>query len=716
MQHGMMSSGFAGTADEDRVSTSLVPSDPTEQQHKQPSSSYAVKKIVGPPKRGIKELHASSTATVRSPTSYSLAGDHRSAIDIKTRGLDQGVDIEDLIDKESLEKISTRKSLRLKRAWNSGEDGSFSNGPTFFTDVDAGNEDGNGQIYTLDVASVEQALLHFPDTLPDKSLHVPIKVNVNKIMSMTTDNTMKFYHPRQQSIWLKYFHSEMSTTIIHDGFWFVVWQWFGRVDEPELSPSASSTKLLTDQSRPQSSQTLRPDKKPVVLRSRIQSAGRERTHELDKSSRLEEVKREALSRISKNFVKMFLNIKPLHKDAFFMRYFDGLAQTIFYSLSVAYPESQASIDNAIFKGWLLQLCAGWTLGHVPIGIDISHWKVLRREQKTNSLIHLALAHNTREPRHTLAKKLDQYDGQRVKATKKRQENRSRGHRGSFSNAPGGRGTPSPNLSLSQKQLRPRGPQHSTHSNSQKKKDKILAETSKNSMTSSPMTSPIGSVSLSVMTESGGGGGRSPSPFVAAPPPSRKDPAQQVLPSHLNKDQIPVRVVRQITRILHSDLVQNYLESQGCAASSNRYAITVPMTQPDIVDSPVEKFLEQLKLANTQSQAATAKLRDDYGDAKEKMEKYLVNAKAALRKKKEANEKTLQLKLKDAPAASLELVTEYQNAKYGELKNPSKSLALRRLGHFRRSKEEQLAGSLMNREGGSAVLNKTRAEVGTIADE
>ena len=44
-------------------------------------------------------------------------------------------------------------------------------------------------------------------------------------------------------------------------------------------------------------------------------------------------------------------------------------------------------------------------------------------------------------------------------------------------------------------------------------------------------------------------------------------------------------------------------------------------------------------------------------------------------------------LREAPAFSKTLVAEHEERRYHDLKAPSKSLALRRLGHFRQNKEE-----------------------------
>lgn len=212
-------------------------------------------------------------------------------------------------------------------------------------------------------------------------------------------------------------------------------------------------------------------------------------------------------------------------------------------------------------------------------------------------------------------------------------------------------------------------------------------------------SPSQSVSKALLPKAakgqGGGKGEGSTHDHAVRPAS-------VLPSHFEKEKIPVKVVRQMTRVHHSDLIQNYLERAGIASASTHTAVCVPMTKPEVVPSPIEDFLEALKTANTKSLAESTKHQQEYGIMKEKSEKQIARDMAGLNKQKEKNAREMALAMREASAFSKTLVSEYQDKKYGELKNPSKSLALRRLGHFRAHGGEQ-TGSLLAREGESAVL-------------
>lgn len=82
------------------------------------------------------------------------------------------------------------------------------------------------------------------------------------------------------------------------------------------------------------------------------------------------------SRISQSFVALFLEIHAAHKDFFYLHYFDCLAQLLFYTLLVAYPESRALVNHAFFKKRLLQLLAFWILGFVPSDLEkhLERWR------------------------------------------------------------------------------------------------------------------------------------------------------------------------------------------------------------------------------------------------------------------------------------------------------------------------------------------------------
>ena len=53
-------------------------------------------------------------------------------------------------------------------------------------------------------------------------------------------------------------------------------------------------------------------------------------------------------------------------------------------------------------------------------------------------------------------------------------------------------------------------------------------------------------------------------------------------------------------------------------------------------------------------------------------------------------------LRNPAAFAKQLVVELENKKIESLKEPSKSLSLRRMGHFRTVRDEQLTGSVIAR--------------------
>ena len=82
------------------------------------------------------------------------------------------------------------------------------------------------------------------------------------------------------------------------------------------------------------------------------------------------------SRISQSFVALFLGIHASHKDFFYLHYYDCLAQLLFYTLLVAYPDTRALVNHAFFKKRLLQLLAFWILGFVPSDLErnLDRWR------------------------------------------------------------------------------------------------------------------------------------------------------------------------------------------------------------------------------------------------------------------------------------------------------------------------------------------------------
>ena len=169
-----------------------------------------------------------------------------------------------------------------------------------------------------------------------------------------------------------------------------------------------------------------------------------------------------LERMARNFVRLFSqvqsvqndpkegvdNIHPIflprktEKDIFFDKFSDGLAQSLFYSLCIAYPKSRKEISNSHFRTHLARLVSEWVHG-VPLhSPDTSHWKILQKEPKANTLLQQALQFVTEAPKHKLDKKLEFLDDKL--GIKERRENEGRRpSSGASSNT--GHGSASPSL-------------------------------------------------------------------------------------------------------------------------------------------------------------------------------------------------------------------------------------------------------------------------------
>lgn len=663
-------------------------------------------------------------------------GHHRSG-HIKVNEEDGTIDIESLVDHDALAKLKQEQApprSTMLSAWGgSGSDergrgNDEDGGRTFFTDIDAEEKEHGGQLVPARTELVEDkqasqmlemantvrvALQCLPPSLDEETVSMPVKVNIRKIMLVATSSLA--LPPPQAALWRHYFYTPQSQEIIQDGFWYVVCHWFGRPEaqlsqQKTLKSSSSSSQL---ESRPKTVQG--GPRRPVRSKrpsSRVQSAKgkRSRNNSIDES-RFNPIKQEVLARISRNFVRMLLAIRGPQKDAFLSVYYDGLAQTIFYSLSVAYPESQVAIDNSTFKGWLVQLCASWTLGHIPASLSVTHWKVLKREPKKNTLLQRALKHDTCPPRHQLEKKLEYNLVQSRRAAQRRQRQEQK-RRQFYHQSPlpssNGKGT------KASRNRRLTGPQNNL-ARSPGGGPKTPSVTPKSYGGNSPNANfdtfqypPSALISRPTTPTVQAAHTDAPSKVVESARSSQKKlkgPTREpsVFESHMDHEKIPVRVVRKMTRVHHSDLVKHYLERGGCSAASNHVALAIPMTKSEKVASPIEEFLDALKLANQKCQIGNLSLQKDYGELKERSEKQMEREAKNLNKKKEKHERELALAMREASAFSKNLVSDYQDKKYGELKNPSKSLALRRLGHFRASKEEQMAGSLVAREAESAIL-------------
>jgi len=57
-----------------------------------------------------------------------------------------------------------------------------------------------------------------------------------------------------------------------------------------------------------------------------------------------------LDRIAKNYINMLLSIEdPVDNQSFFKRYFDIIAQAVFYSYFYAFPKSRSEFNDELKK-------------------------------------------------------------------------------------------------------------------------------------------------------------------------------------------------------------------------------------------------------------------------------------------------------------------------------------------------------------------------------
>eukprot|EP00744_Colponema_vietnamica_P018415 GILI01025986.1.p1 GENE.GILI01025986.1~~GILI01025986.1.p1 ORF type:complete len:492 (-),score=80.43 GILI01025986.1:50-1405(-) len=167
------------------------------------------------------------------------------------------------------------------------------------------------------VYKVEDADIPDPD---DGSIPpLPDTVNLDRVRDNVL-NSLAFPNSRAAAVWREEFSSEHSTAVICDSFWFVV------------------------------------------------------SHFFQKKGDTFDKERKFFTRISHNFVSLFLRIHPSRKDLFFGRYHDAVSQSIFYSLYIAYPKSRPkfSLD---FRDNLLCMVTEWSTGIFPSQPSTLHWRL-----------------------------------------------------------------------------------------------------------------------------------------------------------------------------------------------------------------------------------------------------------------------------------------------------------------------------------------------------
>eukprot|EP00743_Colponemidia_sp_Colp-15_P001681 GILK01001837.1.p1 GENE.GILK01001837.1~~GILK01001837.1.p1 ORF type:complete len:407 (-),score=59.98 GILK01001837.1:124-1344(-) len=182
----------------------------------------------------------------------------------------------------------------------------------FLTDVDLGGPAAPEK----GVYKVEDAVL--PNMDSDSPSSLPEAANIDRVLDNVM-STLEFSNQHTLQTWKAEFFSEASTGVICDSFWWIVSNFFQQSKDLE-----TENKLFT--------------------------------------------------RVAQNYVAIFLHVHPARKDSFFARYPDAVAQSIFYSLYLAFPKSRSKF-TAPFRTDLLVMLSEWMSGLRPAQPSTRHWKL-----------------------------------------------------------------------------------------------------------------------------------------------------------------------------------------------------------------------------------------------------------------------------------------------------------------------------------------------------
>jgi len=164
---------------------------------------------------------------------------------------------------------------------------------------------------------VEDATLEF-----DKNSYTPLPETVN--MELILENVLKsmpFTSGKSRLIWRNHLKSETCRNMVKDIFWWTL----------------SHLGLLKAQAQ-----------------------------------ETQDAAENFVSRISDNYIRLFYQLPSAHKDQFFGRFYDSLAQIIFQAYSSAFRGSLQLFDDD-FKLKLVDTFAEWTTGLVPSHPSWLHW-------------------------------------------------------------------------------------------------------------------------------------------------------------------------------------------------------------------------------------------------------------------------------------------------------------------------------------------------------
>lgn len=386
------------------------------------------------------------------------------------------------------------------------------------------------------------------------------------------------------------------------------------------------------------------------------------------------------TRIATNFVRIFLTVAGVHKDLFLRHYYDGLAQSIYYSFTTAYPESNRVLSSPQFRSRLQHLCAHWTMGHMPNMMDTSHWKTLATKQRTDTQLLRALT----RPIGGTVKRGTCKTCKTLGIQHYRLKGSASARRGGGScHSHGGEGDDDFFDDYDQHE-------HGINTGADHEgDDNDTGDGNKDK----------GGGGKSADTNGDDSKNNSLSSFGSQNPGERflRGKDNEILTSHMlrlrhHRFKVPIKVVRATTLMHHSELVRHFLEAQEYNKLT-AHAVRIPITSPEIVESPVAVFLEEMKLVNEQCMHESSKLQGRFGTTRGELSRLMAKETKEFETATLLLAKEKRVAMKDSHDFAKTLVQEYQDNRYANLRQPSKSLALRRLGHYRTYKDEQLLGGI-----------------------
>eukprot|EP01083_Nonionella_stella_P285836 972947_1 len=176
---------------------------------------------------------------------------------------------------------------------------------------------------------------------------LPKRVNMRAMLEASSDR-LEFEDSYHARVWKSTIGHQSSKRIVCDGFWWMIAHFF---------KAKSSNCSISD------------------------------------------CKSTMFDRMAENFVTLFLSVHPDDKDTIFENYYDGLAQTIFYSIQVQFTESKSLFDER-FKHRILEITSLWTMGCAPPVLSCVHWSLSSKfhDRQAGSKLHSPIPSNRKTSR------------------------------------------------------------------------------------------------------------------------------------------------------------------------------------------------------------------------------------------------------------------------------------------------------------------------------